>query len=798
MKLLRQTLKSLKATRLFSIINIAGIAIGITCTLMLAKYIIFENSTDKFHSGYRRMYFSTINATPMSKPSLISPKLFFRVNYDDYSPVEASTMVSINSEEEILYNNTTYEIIILAADTSFTRMFDFPMKAGNLNAILNNPKEIALTSELAQKIFGDENPLGKQIISNGTALTVSGILDKIPGNNSFKFDAIFPKISRNYWSQMSFDFLLLHPNTDIESVNAGLAEAGRKHQQFPESTIRFEPYSDFYFSPDFTNYAGKFRFGNKHSLFILGIIAALVLVISVFNFVNIYNVILVQRSKELGIKKTLGADYASFLKDMITEISICILAAIALSLLLSSALTPVFERFTEKTIYLTTQTYILLYAALFFTIVIIASIIPSFRYFSIDKGMSVSRMIAGRGSLLMRKVLMSAQYVVSIVLLIISLFFIKQLNFMIHSDLGFNTDNIVMVKFFNRISYYGSAGAGDEERQLATQRWMNEQEKQKKDFQYVAEEIGRNPYLHNLSIGHAPVEVWTSPWRNRQGEQDYQTVSFHSLTPSFCDLYGLKVTEGRFFDSNMDKDREQKVVINETAKKFFGIESVDDAYLLNSYWGAEESPFKVIGVVKDYHFQHLSKPVEPLVMSYFDDVEEYFMMHITPGKEAESIAFLRNLYETVNPEKVFQYEFVEDKVLSMYREDKKITEIYSVFAVIAMIITSLGLFSFSVFDVQQRFKEIGIRKVNGAKINQVVLMLTGSFVRLIIVSFIVSIPPAWYAIHRYLENFANKADVSVWIFLAAGLFTFIIAFISLIWQSWRAASRNPVEALRYE
>lgn len=798
MKLLRQTLKSLKATRLFSIINIAGIAIGITCTLMLAKYIIFENSTDRFHPGYERIYFSTINATPMSRPTVISPKQFFRVNYDDYSQIEAFTTVSINSEEEILYNNTTYEINILAADTAFTRMFHFPMKVGSLDAILNNPKEIALTYELAQKIFGNENPLGKQIVSGGMVLTVSGILDKIPGNSSMRFDAIFPATSRGYWSQMSLDFVLLHANTNIVSVNSGLAEAGRNHQQFPESTIRFEPFSDFYFSSDFADYANKFRFGNKYSLFILSIIAVLVLAISVFNFVNIYNVILVQRSKELGIKKTLGADYLSFLKDMITEISVCILAAIALSMLLSSALSPVFDRFAEKTIHLSTQTLILLYGVFFFAIVFIASIIPSFRYFSIDKSMSVSRMIAGRGSLLMRKVLMSMQYVVSIVLLIIALFFIKQLNFMIHSDLGFNTQNIIMVKFFNRISYYGSAAASDEERQEASQRWMKEQEQQKKDFQYITDEIGKNPYLHNLSVGNAPVDVWSSPWKNQQGEQEYQTVSFHSLTPSFYDLYGLKLAEGRFFDNNMDKDREDKVVINEAAQKYFGIESVGDAYLLNQYWGAEENPFKVIGVVKDFHFQHLSKPVEPLVMSYFDDVEKYFMMHITSGKEAESIAFLRNLYEIVNPEKVFQYEFVEDKIQSMYQEDKKITEIYSVFAVIAMIITSLGLFSFSVFDVQQRIKEIGIRKVNGAKINQVVLMLTGSFVRLIIISFVVSIPLAWFAIHRYLENFANKADVSVWIFLTAGLFTFVVAFISLSWQSWRAASRNPIEALRYE
>ena len=796
---IKQTLKGLRATRLFSIINIIGLALGITCTFLLAKYVLFETSTDKFHENYYRLYFSTVYPTLQSNPTLLSPKQFFYADYSKYPEVEKSTMAFFNPNMEIDYNDHKYLIKSIAIDTMFSSLFDFTMIKGNLKTIMKEPRSIALSEEFANQIFGDKDPIGEQIFFNRNAFTVKGILKKPLKNCSMEFDAVFPLIV-NETDGGGCDFIVLREGADINTLNMQLAEIGRSHPQFPESKVSFKPYSSFYFSDEFQMY-GFFKFGNKSSLYVLGIIACLILVISVFNFINIYNVTLVKRGKELGIKKVLGAGRLSITFGFVREVFLLTSSAAIISILLLLLFMPVFRIFSEKEINFSFKSDTLILVAMILVVTLFASFFPALKYSLINPVKSIKEFMSGKNSALVRKVLMSVQYIVTIALIIVSMFFIKQLNFMLDKELGFKTENIIKVRFFERLS--PSKWRFTAQEQEEAQRVMKEYEEliniQQKNQQYVLNEIEKNPYLQNLCYGDDPVTTYSAPWRNQTGDQDYQTIAGISITPNFEDLYGMEVVEGRFFNREMDKDRQQKVVINESAMKFFGMESLDDAYLLNRYWGAEEDPFKVIGVVKDFNFQHLSNKVQPLVMTFFDDKEEtYFMMHITEGKEAESIAFLKNLFEEVNPTKDFSYEFVDDHVQSLYQEDKKIAGVYTLFAIVAIIISSLGLFSFSVFDVEQRFKEIGIRKVNGAKEIEVVHLLTQNFITVIVISLLIACPVAWFAIQKYLENFAYKTAISGWLFLVAAIITFLIAYITLIWQSWKAATKNPVEALRYE
>ena len=797
---IKQTLKGLRATRLFSAINIVGLALGITCALLLAKYVLYEASTDRFNKNYNRLYFSSINPTKQSNPTLLSPKRFFNVDYKDYPQIESSTIIYYNQEEEIVSDNHSYSVNILASDTMFSELFDFPMVEGDLKTIMTEPGSIAITVELAKKIFWEEDPIGEQILYKRKPYLVKGLLRKMNDNCSMNFDAVFSEKSNDVsWSKGAFDFILLKENSEIKSVNSQIADVGHAHPQFPESIVSFRPYSSFYFSYEFRNSNTFFRFGNKSSLYILGTIAFLILIISVFNFINIYNVTLIKRNKELGIKRVLGAGCFSISIGFVREVFLLTILATFISILLLLVLLPGFSNLAEKEMTFTPGSDIILYIGTVLIVTFLASLFPSIKYSVINPVKSVKEVLAGKNSVFVRKVLMSVQYIVTISLLIISMFFIKQLSFMLDKELGVKTGNIIKVRFFERVTPSAWQADTQEEMDKIMAEYKRLNNAQQKNIQYVVNEIEKNPYLQDLCFGNDPLNVSRAPWRKQSGDQDYQSVYGESVTPNALNLYGLKVVEGRFFDREIDQDRQQKIVINEAAKKVFGIKSLDEAFLLNRYWGAEKDPFRVIGVVKDFSFQHLSNSVQPLIMFFFDDKEDnYFMMHITKGRESESIAFLKNLFEEVNPTKDFKYEFVDDHVKSLYREDKKIARIYTLFAIVAIIISSLGLFSFSVFDVEQRFKEIGIRKVNGARETQVIQLLTRNFIVVIFISFLIACPVAWLAIKKYLENFANKADISGWLFLGAAFVTFFIAYATLIWQSWRAATRNPVEALRYE
>jgi putative ABC transport system permease protein len=428
-------------------------------------------------------------------------------------------------------------------------------------------------------------------------------------------------------------------------------------------------------------------------------------------------------------------------------------------------------------------------------LILITSAVTALRYHKIKPLAFIKVVSTGKKALLSRRISMVVQYCATIVMIIVSIFFIRQLNFMLHSDMGFQQDNIITIPFFTKIAIdKGSSGTAEEEKK-AKEDYFQKMAVAKSNQQFVIDEIKKNPFLKNLCFGHTPLTNYIMPVKNMNSGQDFQDASIMSVTPVFKDLYGLKMAEGRFFESDKDQSRGDKIVINQKAKQYFGVDDISKCQIVNRMWGSN----RIIGVVEDFATDHLSKEIYPLVLYYFDDkTDNDLMVEITTGKEAESIEFLGALYKKTNPGMTFSYQLVKDDIAQLYKEDKKLVLVYSIFAIIALIISSLGLFSFSIYDVQQRFKEIGIRKANGSGTWETVWFLTRSIFVLLGLAFVVAVPVAWYGIVRYLEGFANKAPVSWWIFALAMLFTLVVSLLTVIWQSYRAATRNPVEVLRYE
>ena len=407
-----------------------------------------------------------------------------------------------------------------------------------------------------------------------------------------------------------------------------------------------------------------------------------------------------------------------------------------------------------------------------------------------------ARMQHRRQSIRGRKALLTLQYVVTIALLIVSFFFIKQLYFMLNKDMGFKQNNIVQMQFFEDIPFNRHA-VPEEDKEKAWAAYRELATQQENNMQYAIDQIHQYPYVQHLTINDDPLDISLGPMRKKGAGTEYYTVHRLTTTPNFAKLYEIEVIEGRFFDRNLDEDRDQKVVINEKARQFFQIDQVPGSFLSDRYWGADKNPFEVIGVVKDYHSEHLSNPVSPQVIFFHDDPYT-FSMELVEGHEAEALTFLKELYEEVNPGKDFSYRFIDEEVQKIYEEDRSTIRVYSLFAILTLVISSIGLFGISLYDVQQRIKEIGIRKVSGASTQQIIGLLTKDFFRLILLGFVLACPLAAVGIYRYLEGFAYRTPLSWWVFVLAGGVVVLVAFGTLIWQSYRAAIRNPILALRYE
>jgi putative ABC transport system permease protein len=287
------------------------------------------------------------------------------------------------------------------------------------------------------------------------------------------------------------------------------------------------------------------------------------------------------------------------------------------------------------------------------------------------------------------------------------------------------------------------------------------------------------------------------PCKVRGDEKDFLSQNALTVHPDYLKLLGLEISEGRFFDAQKDVSRGNKIVINEAAKKFWKIEDIQKCRILNKYW-EDSTGYEIIGVVKDFNYQHLSVKPQPLFMLYFADADNYFLIKFKDGFVQSDLQSVSRLYKEVNPGEDFTFSFLSDEIADLYQKEKKLSQIYLVFTIIALFITAIGIFVIAIYDAQRRTKEIGIRKVNGAQIGEIMLMLNKDFVKLVLLAFIIACPIVWYAMHKWLENFAYKIDISWWIFILAGLLAIGIAVLTVSWQSWRVAGRNPVESLKYE
>ena len=789
---LKLAIKNFQNNRLLFAGSMVTVSLGTFCISLLFSYVYNELSMDDFHKRKKDIYVMVIQASPESQWEVIDAASFFKFNYKDFPEIENMTALWKYREGEmkISYKETTFTPEVLIADSTFFKIFDFKLKTGDENTILNDPNAAMITEQFAQKVFGSIDPIGKLFkvtADNKKVYTIKGIIENPPPNSSMSFDLILPSYMADL-GRVGADFLLANRIFNKDSFVKKIEKLGREHPQFQQSKMSIIALDDIYFNKGSPNRYGKLfsRFGNITSIYILCIIMVLILIIASLNFAGLQVININANIKSLNISKVNGANGRQLLWQKSMEIILLIILSALLVTVVYLVVLPYFNILTKVALSMAPLKVLLLNGAILTMLSVLAMIYPGIIIFRVLTINSYKNQVFTGNNMVGQGVFVTLQFTISIVLLIISMLVFRQLSMMINKDLGFSYENIISVKMFQRLP-------GSENKE----EFIKQSDKQHKSYQFVKSELDSNPSVSSYTQGLSPLEPFFMPWKLRDSKSDYTSQNVLVVTPGYFKLLGLELTTGRFFDSRVDKSRQKKVVINEAAKKFWGIEDIQKYRVLNSYWLSQDG-YEIIGVVKDFNYEHLAVKPLPLVMVFYDDVDLDFLINIDKNSIKTGLQFVRQLHNQTNSEDPFVYTFLSDKITNLYQNEKRLSVIYILFTVIALLISVIGLFVISLYDTQRRTKEIGIRKINGAKVSEVIITLNKDFLKWVVIAFVFATPIAWYAIYKWLENFAYKTELSWWIFALAGLLALGIALLTVSWQSWKAATRNPVEALRYE
>lgn len=773
MKIIILAIRHLLRFRLYSMINILGLALSLACVIIISRYVYSETTTDHFNKNHERISLSVRHWEHNElEPRLwTTDNVLLRKNYInplDIPEIERHTSIVSLPEVTIGVDEQKFGAHVLATDSIFLQIMDYPLIEGDRQKLLTDPKDAIITQQLAAKLFGKEDPIGKKLDYNGELLTIRGIIGKPQTQSSLQFDLLISQALQWRWPPVNFfSIALAAPGTDFHQINQKLKEA---YESVDNKNFLFQllPLDKLYMDKTVNKGQKTFRQGNADSIKILSLVALLLLLVGTFNFIHISTVVLQKRERELGMKKVFGARPGEIFLQLYIEN----LIQAALALFIGWAVIELTQNLQIRElgiIAIVSNTFCLLLSlSLLFGLPLI---ITSLRVVTPSKRKMTSR-----------SVFLIIQYGITCCLIILSLFFMKQLNYMLHADPGYRTQDIIKTHFIRPTSVMMFTEEDSQrEAQMANQ---------------VKNAIDSSPLFDSFCYGLSPHEFPDDPSDKvsmRLPGGEWQEVIRVRVPDNYFEFYDIPIT------TTQPSLNEKEILMNETARKLFTSQGQTPEVLEHKSQTPPER-FSVKGFTSEFQSVHLSRNNEPIVMEIRDRNNFFWgklMARIAPGHRQEAIQFLKKLHEeTVGGE--FEYSFVEDEISAMYEQDKLVTRIYSVLAFIAILISSLGLFSLSLFDIQQRYKEIAIRKVNGASTWIILKMLLLKYYKLLGVAFLIAVPVSWLAIHKYLENFAHKASVSWWIFAVALLLTAGISLLTLIWQTGKAARTNPAEAIKTE
>lgn len=793
--LLKISFRTLRKDKTYSILNITGLTIGITCSLMLLMYILHELSYDRYHENARNIYrvVSNIKETDNAFTWAVAQIPLADELRDNYP--EVKNAVRFFGTGRSLYKNGEkqfYEEEFYLADSTTFDMFTYNFLHGDQATALDNPFSIVLTEETAMRYFGEVSSALGQSIQNqqGEEFKVTGVMENVPLNSHFIFDGLISRNTRpdfqGSWGNFGVNtYIHLPGGYDLSKMYTSLDKVIKEKvdpifEQFGIS-IKYElqPILDIHLYSKIQDEAEDG--GDISYIYIFASVAAFMLIIACINYMNLATARSINRAREVGVRKVMGSLRRQLIAQFIVESVVLAMIAMLLSLILVYALLPFFNDLANKSLpfsYLLQPTILFSLLGIVIFVGIVGGSYPAF-YLSSFNPVTVlkGKLTTKGGNAFFRKFLVVFQFAISIFMLISTLIVFDQLQFMRNKDLGFEKERVVRLSLNEQALREKSQGLLDRLRQTPE----------------VAS-VGMASSFPGRGIGKLLLKV-----EDNEGSLTDRGVDLYSADYDYVKTMGMKIVEGRDFSRAVPSDTTYAVLVNESmVKRMSWDEPIGKKFIFEG--GDEEDVEKrVVGVVKDYHQNSLYDPIEPL-MIMLDDNNGNVLIRTAEGDVRQSIEAIERAWKDVFPSYTFEYDFLDADFNSQYKADEKRSQIFTAFSGLTIVIACLGLLGLAAFTTEQRTKEIGVRKVIGATVRHLVMLVSREFFLLVGIGMLVAFPVAWYFTNDWLQNFAYRIDLEgEWpTFLISALLAFVITLITVGYHVVRAASANPVKSLRDE
>jgi putative ABC transport system permease protein len=801
--LIKHSIRSFKRQRAYVIINILGLSIGIACSLLIALFVINEVSYDKFNVKKDRIFRVILNGkiggqeiTGASTPAIMGPtipKEFPEV--EDFLRMNDLGSTVVEYEKQVFTDKD-----ILEADSSFFNFFSIPVLKGDMRSLLNSPHKVVLSESIAKKIFGKVNPIDKtiKIGNDSTRFVVTGVMGDIPENSHFRASMIIsfmtnPRSKENVWINNSFSlYLLLKPNSSYTTVDA----------KFKDLIIK-------YVGPEVQKYLGInieefIKKGNKYRYFlqkltdihldntieggfkapsdpkyliIFGSIAILIVVIAAINFMNLATAQASRRAKEVGIKKIGGSTRGMLITQFLSESIILSFFSLIFALIFIKLSLPYFNNLLGTRLVLNLfEVWYTLPVLLLFTVVVgimagsyPAFFLSSFNPYEVLKGTAKNSI--GNGKL--RRVLVVFQFAVSILLIVGTIIMNRQIKYMLNKDVGFSKEQLIVIE---RADVIG------------------------KKMRSFKENVKNIPGVINISSSTAiPGRTNNNNGYMMEGRKDETFLMTTSWVDyDFLDTYGMKLLSGRSFNESFATDK-QACILNESSVKNFNITDLEKTRILRPGQSGTES-IEIIGVVRNFNFESLRNPIQPYILLLQDENNYwgYISVKLSASNYSTTINEIEKIWKEYASNSPLQYYFLDADFEKMYSQEKQNAQMAVIFAILAIFIAALGLFGLTSYTVEQRTKEIGVRKAMGSSVTGIYVEISKEIIILISISALIAWPGIYYYAGRWLENFYYKINLGIFSFVAGFLIALGIAILTISYRVLKAANVNPAQSLKYE
>ena len=785
----------------FSFINIIGLAIGIACSILILVFVAHELSYDKFHDKSDRIYRIAVRASigDTKINQTYSSSITFKKLLEDFPEIERGVkFLEMGRVPVILGEKTFYEPRFFAVDSSFYDIFTIPLVQGDPKTALVEPNSMVISQNTAVKYFRDTDPVGETLRADfsydlgSIDFEITGVSENVPDNSHFHYDilvssASFPTFLNNPgWTANNFiSYVVLNEGASKEGLEEKLKEFTRKYMggaKFDEWVAQgnfweyyLQPITDIHLNSDLN---GEFEAnGNKTYVYIFSVISLIILLIACINFMNLSTAKSSLRAREVGLRKVVGSGRYRIIRQFLSESILMSFISLALGIAMVEGLMPLYRNLIGRQLdihYFDNFVVIPSLLALGVIVGIISGSYPAF-FLSSFKPVTVLRGNTGssKGSSMLRNILVIFQFAISIFLIIGTVVVYQQLKLFQNIKLGFEKEQVLVVR---------NPGA-----------------------------LGNNitPFKEALRKQNSIIDVSgsnTLPGREfsnigfgAEGFDQGFTLNLCICDYDFLETLKLEMAQGRFFSRNFESDS-HAAVLNEKAVELLGWDDPIGKKINN--WSKERGNFVVVGVVKDYHYESLHQEIRPMALflsgGYYTYDESYISVRLNTADISGTVKYVEDTWNDFSQNMPFEYSFLDDDYDNLYINEKQTRKLFTIFSFLAIFIACLGLFGLASFTADQRTKEIGIRKVLGASVPRIVTILNKSFVKWVMIANLVAWPTAWYAMSRWLQNFAYRIDLYLWMFVLAAIIAFFIALITISFQSVRAALKNPADSLRYE